>query len=502
MKTLRILLTISFTLTAASLVAQSRHFNAQTLGMGNGGTAFIDGYHANFLNPANLMMNNSGRKPKREIGISGFGVQTFGSLSNSDVYDKYFTNGNIIEDELRENMFKDWFDNGNHTNLSSNTNVDVVPFGFSYRGKKSAFSVASRVRTLNTFNINRGFMELAFYGADSDIFGVGKAVNFSSEILSFLEISLGYAREIPIPFTGVIENVPFVKGIKLYVGLAPKYVIGHQAADLNFTSSLQVDPSGTLNQSIIHDFEYVINTNGGVSDIFTSYLRDKELNRKSNIADYFKDYDLDELNEFGGSGFGLDLGVTAEIDVSIPVLEFLGKRQILRTSISLTDLGSIKFDDRSTVISAGQTFVIDGKTGSQKIIDFYENLIDSLETEVYLGFDSNEKSETVYDLPSMFNFGMALTLGKLTTTLDYGYASNDVGKNVKGSSLALGLEYRFVNFIPIRFGTRYGDKATVYSFGTGLDFRNFTFTTGLMAVNDASEGDRLSFAYSGLVVRF
>ena len=34
MKTLRILLTISFTLTAASLVAQSRHYNSQTLGMG------------------------------------------------------------------------------------------------------------------------------------------------------------------------------------------------------------------------------------------------------------------------------------------------------------------------------------------------------------------------------------------------------------------------------------------------------------------------------------
>jgi hypothetical protein len=102
----------------------------------------------------------------------------------------------------------------------------------------------------------------------------------------------------------------------------------------------------------------------------------------------------------------------------------------------------------------------------------------------------------------MFNFGAALTLGKLTTTLDYGYASNDVGKTVKGSSLALGLEYRFINFIPIRFGTRYGDKSTVYSFGTGLDFRNFTLTTGLMAVNDASKRVGVNAAYSGLVFRF
>ena len=38
--------------------AQNRHYNAMTLGMGGGGVALIDGYHANFLNPANLMIDN------------------------------------------------------------------------------------------------------------------------------------------------------------------------------------------------------------------------------------------------------------------------------------------------------------------------------------------------------------------------------------------------------------------------------------------------------------
>ena len=54
MKTLRILLTICFGLSAATLVAQSRHYNSRTLGMGGGGTAIIDGYHANFLNPVTI----------------------------------------------------------------------------------------------------------------------------------------------------------------------------------------------------------------------------------------------------------------------------------------------------------------------------------------------------------------------------------------------------------------------------------------------------------------
>ena len=267
MKTLRILLTISFTLTAASLVAQSRHFNAQSLGMGNTGTAFIDGYHANFLNPANLMINNSGRKPKTELGLfGGLGIQTSGSLLNLDVYDKYFTNGNIIEDTLRENMFKDWFDNGNHTNLSFNTNVNVVPFGFSYRGKNSAFSVATRVRTLITSNINRGFMELAFYGLDSDQFGDGKSVDLGFSTLSYAEISLGYAFALPLPLTGLIERLPFINGINVYAGVVQKYIIGLQAIDFNLTSALTVDPVGTPNQAITHQFDYSLTSYGELSE--------------------------------------------------------------------------------------------------------------------------------------------------------------------------------------------------------------------------------------------
>ena len=132
MKTLRILLTISFTLTAASLVAQSRHYNSQTLGMGNGGTAFIDGYNANFLNPANLMINNSGRKPKTELGLfGGLGIQTSGSLLNLDVYDEYLTNNLIIEGTVRENMLDDWFGSDVKARHNIDFNLDMVPLGFS-----------------------------------------------------------------------------------------------------------------------------------------------------------------------------------------------------------------------------------------------------------------------------------------------------------------------------------------------------------------------------------
>ena len=77
--------------------AQNRHYNTMTLGMGGGGVAVIDGYHANFLNPANLMINKD-RVPSHQVGIfGGFGLHAGGSLLNVGVYNDYLTKGLTIE---------------------------------------------------------------------------------------------------------------------------------------------------------------------------------------------------------------------------------------------------------------------------------------------------------------------------------------------------------------------------------------------------------------------
>jgi len=501
MKTLRIILTISFALTTASLIAQSRYFNSQTLGMGNGGTAFVDGYHANFLNPANLMINNSGRKPKRQLGLlGGLGFQTGGTLMNLNIYEDYLTSGLVIDGTVRENMINDWFGADITETRTIDFNLDVVPFGFSNRGNKMAFSVATRVRTMNNFDMNRGFMELAFYGLDSDIFGSGRDIDFGFSTLSFAEVSFGFAMELPIPLTGLIEKLPFINGINIYAGVAPKYIVGLQAVDLDLTSTLTVDPAGTANQGISHQFDYTLASFGDLSEQLSNYSNARLSNPDAKLDDYL-DYSGSDIGSLG-SGVGLDIGLTAEIDVSLPALGILGKRQVLRLSASMTDIGSITFDNRPSTVSANDTFVFDADAGDDSIGDYFDNIADSLENDVYVGFTSASTSEKKYDLPSMYNFGAALTLGKLTTTVDYGYAANEVGRNVKGSSLALGLEYRFLNFIPIRAGSRYGGEATVYSFGTGIDFRFLDLTFGLMALDDASEGLNISFAWSGLVFRF
>lgn len=499
MKNLRTILTICFALSATLVLAQGRHYNSATLGMGGGGTAFVDGYHSNFLNPANLMLDD-GRKPKRAVGImGGLGFRAGGSLLNLSVYDEYLTKGLTIDGQVRTNMLNDWFGTNQSNTRELATTLNVVPFGFSNRGKNSAFSIATRTRILQEFTVNKGFAELAFYGLDSDQFGSAVPVNFKSSNVSFAEISVGYARKLPIPLSGLVSAIPFVNGIKIYAGVAPKYIIGIQSYDLDLTSDLTVRPIAD-GGGITHNFNYTVNSYGEVSDIFREYAAEREIN---DDAEFDFDYSGSDIGTLG-SGFGVDLGVTAELDVSLPALGFFGKKQVLRVAMSITDLGSVTYDSKPTVITADGTVTIDGDVGDKKASDYFEDLADSLGNDVYGGFTSQSVSGSKYQLPGMYNFGAALTLGQLTTTIDYGFGFNDVGTNSKNSVLTLGAQYRLLGFMPIRVGTRLGGyTSTAYSAGFGLDFKFLELTfAGSTVANSKDSGSSVTVAWSGLVIRF
>ncbi|RNC86120.1 MAG: hypothetical protein ED557_00240 [Balneola sp.] len=471
--------------------------------MGGGGTAFIDGYHANFLNPANLMLDD-GRKPKRELGlVGGVGVRAGGSLVNLDVYDQYLTRGLKIEGQIRTDMLEEWFGSDVTNTRDLSTTIDVVPLGFSSRGRKSAFSLATRVRTTQDLTFNKGFAELYFYGLDSEQFGSGVPVDLNSRTISYTEISIGYAMKLPVPLTGLVESLPFINGINLYAGVAPKYLVGMQSVELDLTSTLTVNPvSLTSNGGITHDFEYSLYSYGELSEQLRAYSLAREVDEDAKLEDYV-DYSGSDIGTLG-SGFGLDLGVTAELDVSLPALGFFGKRQKLVLAMSITDMGSITYDETPSRVTASGLVTIDGDIGDQAPGDYFEDLADSLGNDVYGGFTSEDASNQKYSLPGMYNFGAALTLGKLTTTLDYGFGFNDVGTNSRRSALTLGAQYRLLGFIPIRVGTRLGGYSSAsYSAGIGLDFRFLELTVAAsMANNSGSNGNSVTAAFSGLVIRF
>lgn len=479
--------------------AQSRHYNSFTLGMGGGGTAFADGYHANFINPANLMLDN--HHSNNTLGLlGGLGVKNGGSLLNVSVYNKYLTKGLVIEGQVREDMLNEWFGSSSANVREQAAEVSVVPFGFSHRGNKSAFSLASRVRVTEEFSMNKGMMEVMAYGLDSEKFSTPTPMNFGMNSVAFAEVSVGYARQILS-----IPNLLIAKDVKLYVGIAPKYLYGIYTGSFGFQSTFQIN-SATANTplSINHTFSYDLQTIGEISRQMQEYATAYDQDSDTELGDYVE-FTGDDLGSPQATGFGLDMGGTLEMDISaLPIPLFMNKKKTLRVSMSVTDLGKLNFNQDASSIYAEGEFDYKGLQNDGDFDTYFNDLGDSLTTDVYGDFQSKQSEGIVYELPSMYNFGASLEMGKLLLALDYGVGFNSSGVNSTRSVINLGAQYRLLGFIPIRVGTRMGGYSSAsYSAGIGLDFNFLEFTiSGSMVNNSAKHGSSATVAWSGLVLRF
>lgn len=491
-----------FGLSATALFAQSRHYTSQSLAMGSGGTAYMDGFNANFVNPANLMLDI--HNPKTQIGLMNLGVKAGGSLANVAVYNKYLTTGELIAGDTRTNMLNDWFGASSENSRELSTTFSVSPLGVSHRSSKQAFSMASRVRITEDFAINKGMAELLTYGLDTEKFSTRTPVDFRSNTVAFAEISVGYARELDF---FKIPDLPFAKDIKLYAGVAPKYLYGVYTAGLDFNSFLQInDGSNGSNFTINHEFNYSLQSIGELSRQLQAYERAHNQDSDADFGDYV-DFG-DATNDLGGAqatGFGLDIGTTLQMDVSsLPIPLFVDKKKTLRVSMSLTDLGKLNYDQDASSVYANGDFSYEGARDEDSFEDFFDNLSDSLQNDVYGKFNSEQIDGIEYQLPSMFNFGASMEMGKLLLALDYGVGFNNNGINSDRSVVSLGAQYKLLGFMPIRLGTRLGGYSSAsYSAGFGLDFNAFEFTFGVSNVgNSENFGTSAGVAWSGLLLRF
>ncbi|MDR9416088.1 MAG: DUF5723 family protein [Gracilimonas sp.] len=505
MKKTIVLLLLTIGLTATSAFSQSRHYTSQSLGMGSGGTAYVSGFNSNFINPANLMLEN--QRANVEIGLFNFGLKAGGTLANVAVYNKYLTSNNIITSEnvgtsnesgIRYDMLNEWFGESSANERELSTTVSIAPIGVSYRGKKQAFSLATRIRITEDLTINKGMAELLTYGLDSDKFSTRTPVGFSTNTISFAEISIGYSRELDF---FEIPDIAFAEDIRLFAGIAPKYLYGIYTTSMDFNSFFSMQDN-----NIRHEFNYSLETIGTLSTQLQAYEEAYDLDNDAELGDYVDTGELtDDFSSPQATGLGMDIGVTAQMDVSsLAVPLFIKAPKRLTVSMSLTDLGSLNFDqDASSVFGEGD-FTYTGAGNDDDLDSFFSNLSDSLQNDVYGQFNSDQTSGIEYSLPSMFNFGTSLQMGNLLLALDYGVGFNNNGLNSDRSVLNLGAQYKILGFLPIRVGTRVGGySSATYSVGLGLDFNNLELSFGAATVsNSESYGSSLGAAWSGLVIRF
>ncbi|MGM0546583.1 MAG: DUF5723 family protein [Bacteroidota bacterium] len=471
--------------------AQSGHFSAKSLGMGATGTAYLDTYHANFVNPANLMLNAK-TKPSTTVGIlGGVSATAGGSLLNVSVYNRHFTSGDVVG----ATALDEWFGNSMGNTRSMGMEVDLIPLAGSWRGDNMAVSLAFRNRVLASGSMNRGLSEILMTGISQERFADPQPVNFGSKGVAFSELSAGFSYKLL-----TLPNLfGLAKNVKLYAGGAPKYLIPHYTSGIDFNSTLQV-----TDNEVIHDFNYTFNTVGELTDQFQEYYQARQ---DPNFDGEFGDYVDPDGNSFSGvqgAGFGLDIGGTLEMDLAGPLagaFSWIGGEKSLRLGLSVTDIGSLKYTENGQSFSADETFSWEGVDLEDGLSD---NFADSVRKQIYGNYQPDDQKEVVEKLPTKMNFGAHLQAGKLGFSFDLQKGLYETGMNSPRVALGVGAEYKLLNIIPLRAGYRTGgNTSSSLTLGTGLELRNFEFTVGTLTVpNSENRGTGMGGAWSGLVVRF
>lgn len=485
---------------------QGLHLASRNTALGGGGTAYMTGYHANFINPANLML--SSQDTLFTFGfLGGLGTSAGGRLMNISLYNDNFTKGYVIDSEMAKSISDDWFGTKQNSMRHLGFALDVVPLGISYQRGDMTFSSAFRVRTLGTLGASKGLFDLALLGPNNETFGNRRAVNIYGELLAMTEWSFGYAMEV------WRNQEAFAPGtMRVTAGAAPKILFGYGYAKAGMNSHLQVTGQG-MNTEISHDFDHYIFAVGNLSGDIQKYY-DEENNEDIDLFEFVDDDSFSDLGSALGHGLGLDFGGTFEWylqDVSYPVIG--SGPQILRLSLAFTDIGSIRFKENAGTFRAKGSFLWDGleidfdEIDQNHEGDFFNYLDyvleDSIITDIY-GTKSIETSFHRVGLTPMINIGAALSMGKFNAMVDIGKGLNNRGINSSRMFTSIGAEYHIVNVIPVRLGLRMGGHSSAnLSFGTGVNVKNFEFSAGFMATPSSKRsGANIAAAWSGFYFRF
>ncbi len=487
--------------------AQVNNINSVNTGMGGGGTAFTSGHHAIFLNPANMMVNN--RDTRLSFGLMGFGTGIGGPLVNIGVYNDYFTTGRLLDTATSLELSNVWFGEEIDARSSLGFYMDITPIAASYRANKSAFGFAARTRVFNRFEINKGMLQLGLTGFSSDTFSDFVPVGSSLEIMATTELAFSYARQVWQSNRFLIDGTHTV-----YAGVSPVLVLGQGYLGFEMDSDLRIrEAEGDLT----HRFDISMRTVGELSNSMQAFVDARNAAENPSDVD-ISDYLDDGFSDAGsvlGTAFKFNIGATYEWDRGeIARTPILGSgKNIIRMSVSLQDMGSITFDNTKRFSSNGtldwngidldQDRIdrdFDGERGDY--IDYV--LTDSLASDIYFNFQSEDASSFSMQSTPTFTVGFAYIYGRASAVLDFGKGYSDHGFHNDRAFMTLGGEYRIIDIIPIRFGMRTGGYTeTLYSFGTGLSLKNFEFSVGAMTRSESGDrGTALAFAWSGIQLRF
>jgi hypothetical protein len=319
-----------------------------------------------------------------------------------------------------------------------------------------AFTMADYVSI--SFTVPRSLVDLGLNGnSNNQIYSFNDA---STKSWWIREYSLSYARELPEINQKIFDKIAVGVSLKLVNGFS--YVgMDHINTTLGTGASNQI--IGNADMVALMAFSPSF---GKVYDFDSS-------NAKSSMGPFPK---------AAGSGLGIDLGVSASMD------------KVWRFALSMTDIGSIKWDKNTAQYSGQGNFTVNDLTDKAQLDSLKDKMTGK--GSFTSGFTTN--------LPTALRAGVSYTLvdvvpGSMLLAFDYNQGFNDSPGNSKNPRFSIGTDWSPFGWFSFRTGLSVGGiDGFGWALGLGLDtgLIEFNFATSEMGQIVSGNGaDRFTVAF-------
>ena len=413
-------------------------FDARNFGMGRTSNAVSRGVYSIGINPANLIsypaqkMEISTLLPLPSLSVKG--GTNFISIDDINYFFGGVNGQARYLDSKDKQRLMNLFADGGDVGVSTTVNLFMISFMVNSGFGTISFSVNDIASA--KCKIPKAVPEIALYGNPA-----GKVFDFSG-----FDLKSWYLRSYALSYAKRIYSSDSFPSDIISAGITVKYVQGFSYAGTDkVNSSFTTGTSGQIEGNADYRGYSAFSSNFGVKYDFENV-------KKNSTFSLFP--------EPAGSGFGFDLGVSAEF------------KNEWKFSVAVTDIGKIKWDKNAAQFTASGTVYIDDISS--------EAQRDSLKDK-FVGKSKKIDSFNT-DLPTVLRIGMAKYFSaSLTAAVDYNLGFNDMPGNSKKGRLSLGIEWKPMNWIPyIRSGISFGG---LYGFGWAA---GLGFDIGILEINLAT----------------
>jgi len=444
----------------------------QNIGLGGGGTAYITGPEALFVNPANLRIRESDYRVRLSLLNGGlYYDELFPETFGLDRFTRFFDINQFQSSDLEPRpLTSDISDNLIEGNFGERQQTKTVIhqgelhwFGVKWVRSERTYAIAARSRIANKFEVGRGLFTTSSFDEGNTI---SRNQFFSHTTQVLHEISFGFGES----FTYLNGQYPGLS--EFIIGIAPKVVIPGSYQDVEYDRDFSFEPEGGSWESV-RAFKQV--STGSFTETAGSFF-----NSPGTAINNLSPPLLSDMLRPQGIGFGLDAGITYLMtlgdDLSVLRDDNNPTEKSLRISLSISDLGfviynkdALQYESEPDNIELQESppvseFIYEG------IPDEHYSFLAQFDDFADLSITENRESGFKVGLPTSIQAGAVFQYNRLKAVGDISYSIMKSAFTPPGLAVYTGLELRPLTYLPLRAGTRFAkDMPGTFSFGAGIE---------------------------------